>query len=92
MIKLSSIATTNSDTTYTVTYTDDKNNVLTAKIPKQNIDRRLVQVQEALGRDVTDQDWKDAVKAEISQVRETRKKPRQVINTAAYIDVDLEVT
>ncbi len=93
MIKPVQIKTVNGLTEIVVEYDVATQTVpLTLSIPQAVIDERLAKVREALGRDPTNQDLIDAIKAIVNDARAGASNELRVVNPVDIIGQDLEAS
>ena len=89
MIRLQQITTKHGETILRFRY-DHDGYIRHVEFDRRDVDRRLGQLREILGREPTENEWRDVLKALIAQVREGLDPFEAGFDYEAILDVDLE--
>lgn len=89
MIKVKQVKVENGKCTVTVEYSIGKD-VKQLKIDFDEVSDRLRQVSRLLGREATEQDLKDALRAIVKEAREKGEAAKQPFDPLNLVGVDLE--
>jgi hypothetical protein len=90
MIKIIQVTTRHGETILRIQADFPDNIIRTIEIGYVEVEERLKKIQDLLGREPTEEDFKDSVKAIVNEMRSAKRPLEKHFPFEKYVNIDLE--